>query len=57
MNEREFVKHHFQSQRPMTKKEKYEYWKVQVEQYKSKLFPMTSNIDVKRILENMIREE
>ena len=54
MNDEEYVKHYFESQRPMTKKEEYEYWQVQKEQYWSKFVPMTPAIDVGNTLERMI---
>ena len=50
MKEEEFIRRYFESQRPMTKKEEYKYWKAQMEEYQSKLFPMTPTIDIRKTL-------
>lgn len=57
MNDKEFVRRYFESQRPMTKKEEYEYHKTQMKQYQSRLFPMTPTVDIGKTLEKMIKEE
>lgn len=54
MNNEECVKYCFESQRPMTKEEEYEYYKLQWEKYWSKFVPMTPCIDVREVLKGMI---
>ena len=53
MNEEEIVRHHFESQRPMTREEERNYYQLQMEQYWSRFVPMTPVIDVRKILERM----
>ena len=57
VTDEEYVRYYFESQRPMTKKEKYEYWRAQREQYWSKFVPMLPVVDVGKTLEWMITKE
>lgn len=52
-----YVRHYFESQRPMTEEEKHGYWQRQIEQYQSRLFWMTPVINMSKVLETMITNE
>jgi hypothetical protein len=54
VTDEEYVRYYFESQRPMTKKEEYEYYQIQMEQYWSKFVPMLPVVDVGKTLERMI---
>lgn len=55
MKEEEIVRRYFESMRPMTEEEKNEYYKIQLEEYRSKLFPALPLIDIKKTLDKMIK--
>ena len=57
MNKKEWVRHYFESQRPMTEKEKHKYWQLQMEEHWSKFVSMTPCIDMGEVLKSMIAKE
>ena len=57
MTDEEYVKYYFESMRPMTKGEEYQYWQLQMEQYWSKFVPMLPVIDVGKTLKEMNNKE
>lgn len=54
MNDEEYVSYYFESQRPMTKEEEYEYYQIQMEKYWSMFVPMLPVIDMRKTLARMI---